>query len=1073
VHPGGVPKTVPLAAAPPQGAVAGFEHPKDASAPGEDRAVAPVLVQGPLVFNDLGKFFGTKSVACEEGPVADWAKGKERIVGLAKWNAVPHPLSHATREAATLQAYSIALDGLREASILSIYGADRDVRLAKLTGFEIGGRKLACEEGVRVTVTCGPDEVYPGDAGKTGLRSALNGPYDCVVMVDVYWDGAKGRVSPEMLARYCKLSRKGEVYVITRMFSGLAGCDDVPGYKGEVEGVWIKDVDGLVSFSPDRAGFGYPKHYDVEWMRNKAFGGLSCTYLRSVGPFELIKVAMDGVMVIPVPTLLQTLSLGRVELVEIPRPGFYFGLARFVGLPTADLAWWPGLLRNWTEHTFKSPVHSATLAALRPIYQLKTGGGHNVDMAVAMSKTMILEDPMIQHVSSRYPMYVEELIWGTGQALVFSTKTSVANRYGSLRGDHNEAESTLLKARAVSWIPSPSRYKRALVACLVVWGVVQWSISLGAHGHVLLPSGEVAVNSEWWGGLIVLGFVILAHLARRFRIGPQRGLFDAWLNRREDSMEEAVSGEMGFEVLTAGIGVPAENVRAMETAVGLGEIEVMVDGTRVGVQEAFELLKDDEITKESYVVAITNGMLHQPDRSDVNLLAAVVQRLHVSVNSAAADAWLEIFDMVSQMVPEGVHEPWALERCAEALGGVKAKNLLESWDQVVLGQISKSKKKIMVKWNETIAWKLISHVLTVKPRAITLLSNELHSWFSPDARGFSDVLHCIFDGRLFDGIRVYYASGYSGQALDALGGHLYGYEDFIAASGDDSIVCFFATWRNTQWRFAPLAEGDFSAMDQSEKLDALMHHASLMAKFGVPKFAIDMAMDVSGLPYTASGKRLKIKGSVGHQLATGIDYTTPFNSLTTICFWLYVRAHRDESPEDLAAKLGLKLKLVTRHEANLCTFLKGWWQPGKEGGVYWYPLPSQVVKLGKIMREPRLFDLEGRQALKGVQIAAWAIAQSMPTLPRDYPVLGAFLSMLERCGARGSATVSASEDGWYKPMTTGMSIDRGYVLDSLCARYGITSEMVNECEALMLQVQRLPVFMVHDVFVVLSRVDYG
>jgi hypothetical protein len=260
-------------------------------------------------------------------------------------------------------------------------------------------------------------------------------------------------------------------------------------------------------------------------------------------------------------------------------------------------------------------------------------------------------------------------------------------------------------------------------------------------------------------------------------------------------------------------------------------------------------------------------------------------------------------------------------------------------------------------------------------------------------------------------------------------------------------------------------------MDQSEKTEALTMHGRAMQGMGVPDWAIDLYVHVCGMPYKAVGDRLRVKGNVGAQLATGIDYTTVCNSLTTIMFWLLAYSKPDTDPVLVAETLGLSLKLKTSAYAGDCTFLKGWWQPGVDGGVFWYPLPSQVIKLGKVMREPRLFSrFKGKH--DGVRVAAWAIAQSMPSLPENYPVLGPFLAMLRRNGKEGTAVVSASEDGWYKPQTSGVAVDRRSVMQAMTARYDLDEGDIIDCEELLNCVDGLPVFVSHKVFERFKLVDY-
>ncbi len=81
--------------------------------------------------------------------------------------------------------------------------------------------------------------------------------------------------------------------------------------------------------------------------------------------------------------------------------------------------------------------------------------------------------------------------------------------------------------------------------------------------------------------------------------------------------------------------------------------------------------------------------------------------------------------------------------------------------------------------------------------------------------------------------------------------------------------------------------------------------------------------------------------------------------------------------------------------------------------------------------------------------------------------------MLERCGKKTNCTVSASEDGWYKPQVACVSIDRGLAAAQVHIRYGVSWDDVLRVEALMDSVSSLPVFLEDPVFLALAAKDYS
>jgi len=856
------------------------------------------------------------------------------------------------------------------------------------------------------------------------------------------------------------------------MFPGNAGCDVVEGYEGEVEGVWIKDLDGLISFSPDRSHFGYPCHYGLEWLRNKAIDGLSVTFISKSGPYDLVKVTLDAPDVRQVSVILQQEYLGGVSYMSVPRAGSLNWVYRKAIYDRLN----PSRLKRCLEW-LKLPyerllVHHSILENMRPTFEVKSGSGHTLDTAIAYAKLQVFNDPVMKEVGGRYPAFTSHVVVGTANAAVFSTKVETARRYQALRGDMARSEAEIVEARAPVFSVTPRKLMRIVMSGLLVSIIFSCGLAVRAHGHILSYTGEVAQDPEWWGAAVVLGVIFLGLTVRHFQVQYRRtGLFGPWLARRGTPEGDCV---VGYEVLTAGTSIPALNCTSMATEVACGSTEIWVDGIEMSAAEAFDVLSDDEVVTVSYAIAVTNGMLCQPAKSDVNLLSAIVQRQHVGVVQADVAEWKEVSALVNALIPDSCVVPWELKECAEALGGAKAKNLIESGRQLEDGEISRHRKRVTVKWNETICLKEINGEWTVKPRGIVVLSNELHALFAPTARGLYDALHTIFDGKLFDGVRVYSACGYHGEQLDEIGSHLYALEDTIAASGDDSICCMmhkFMRERAPQ-AFYPVVEGDFGSMDQSEKIECLSTHGFTMERLGIWRFVVDLFLEICAMGYVARGKRLFMRGKTGAQLATGIDFTTAINTLTTLCFLLWVYFNDGFDPEATATRLGLKLKLKQHCEPRFATFLKGWWLPRLGGGVSWYPLPSQVVKLGKSMRNPRLYS-QSHDDYDGVLVAAWALAKSMPNLPRDYPLLGPFVSMLERCGRESKIVLSSSEDGWYKPNCASGPIDRVYALETVCSRYDVTSDEVAECEAMMHEVKRLPVFLSHRVFLQLSNVDYN
>jgi len=223
--------------------------------------------------------------------------------------------------------------------------------------------------------------------------------------------------------------------------------------------------------------------------------------------------------------------------------------------------------------------------------------------------------------------------------------------------------------------------------------------------------------------------------------------------------------------------------------------------------------------------------------------------------------------------------------------------------------------------------------------------------------------------------------------------------------------------------------------------------------------------------YVVKGKRLRIMGNPGPQLATGIDWTTILNSVSNIMYQVECQ-ESSKTPEEIAYECGFEVKTSYYDDLGEGTFLKGWWKPTVNGEMSWLPLPSQVLKIGKVQREPRLFSANKRDAREGVDMLSHAIASSFQTIPRDYPILGPYIATLEKLGVKNQSVLSASEDGWYKPQTTAVSVDWQVCADYMCSRYSVTINDIIRVEKLIRSVRKLPALLIDPVFIALAR-DYG
>jgi len=214
-------------------------------------------------------------------------------------------------------------------------------------------------------------------------------------------------------------------------------------------------------------------------------------------------------------------------------------------------------------------------------------------------------------------------------------------------------------------------------------------------------------------------------------------------------------------------------------------------------------------------------------------------------------------------------------------------------------------------------------------------------------------------------------------------------------------------------------------------------------------------------------------------MPTGVTTTTSFNSLSTLSMfvWFLMNRERVDGLTDAGLELGFNVKYQAHDSLHTATFLKGWWQQGIEG-TQWVPLPSACIKIGKLLKNPIDITRVIRKGRKhrlpydeAVAQCATALAQSYGKVERSYPIFGEFLFTMSRLGKQPRTDLKCLQESW-KPVMSGIQVDREGVLDSLLSRYGIDRDEVEEVEALLRKVVKLPALVEHIVFDKLCDADY-
>jgi len=488
-----------------------------------------------------------------------------------------------------------------------------------------------------------------------------------------------------------------------------------------------------------------------------------------------------------------------------------------------------------------------------------------------------------------------------------------------------------------------------------------------------------------------------------------------------------------------------------------------------------------------YPVLITQRLLQQPANNETNLLAAVLFRVHndpfwdssfdEGFRHGNWDSLGKIF--VSSFITGGRCAVYSVSDNILAMG-VKGRRIREAYDADMAGHTLFMKKTINLKWNETISTqKEVNGIFTMKPRAIQNLPAIVHAKMGGFARSFNKELHDRFDGRVWNiggfPVRVFFASGYTQEKLSEIGQAAVSGDSVFAMSGDDSFVA---------WGGIPSdcfgGEADQSQFDHTQDDGPMkIFMRQILEALGFPDDFITMAYGACRSGYTIRKGRLAVIGNGGTQMPTGITTTTSFNSLDTFAMfvWFMYNRSRFGTLADAGAELGFKVKFFPRDSIQTSTFLKGWWQDGN-GGLQWVPLPSACLKIGKLLNDPVVITRtirKGRKHFLGrkeaIRMCAMALSQSYGKVDPSYPIFGEFLRTLSRLGKQPRVVLHSLQESW-KPVMTGISIDREGACSSILTRYGISREEIEDVERLLRSVTALPSYVEHIVFDKLCDVDY-
>lgn len=384
----------------------------------------------------------------------------------------------------------------------------------------------------------------------------------------------------------------------------------------------------------------------------------------------------------------------------------------------------------------------------------------------------------------------------------------------------------------------------------------------------------------------------------------------------------------------------------------------------------------------------------QPSRSPINLLCCIAHRTIAATGATVVKGlWSRIHEewrdlMYENYYPEKRYTFLEAVANMDPMARARLVNAMRNMDKN--GRTRPWKASISVKWNEVISRRTD---MGLKPRAIAQMDPNLIADCTAEIHSVSHAMHELWNEHAVYEIRhekgfyipvvFIYASGYNAARLNlAFSMMLLSAVTWIWMAGDDNL----SVLRVPELNILECSEGDFSKFDSTQGPESLQADQLDMETMGFDSEAVGLDCLGRELPFRVRHRSrdcdLSISFDILPQQASGLPSTTCGNSsrhAKSQYHRLQTLGRLDST--QAAAELGFLLK-VRDHglEYYDATFLKGWWCLFDDGQARWYPLPSMVLKLAKMLRHPS--DIFPRRiSANGVQEVSFCTRELSRTDP--------------------------------------------------------------------------------------------
>jgi hypothetical protein len=260
---------------------------------------------------------------------------------------------------------------------------------------------------------------------------------------------------------------------------------------------------------------------------------------------------------------------------------------------------------------------------------------------------------------------------------------------------------------------------------------------------------------------------------------------------------------------------------------------------------------------------------------------------------------------------------------------------------------------------------------------------------------------------------------------------------------------------------------DFSQFDQSISLGALLYQKRMQKRFGVAQRDLQCQFELGRASIGTALGRLFPGGRF--QRLTGEAGTTVGNGMVHHGAFLYAMRHGNLSTlAERYLDLGLSVKLRSSRQLANADFLKGWWVPsGRSSELVWVPLPSQILKMGQHLGDPRTIRGFSKDLWLACRQHACAVAKTYASFGST-PIVEGFVERWKDA----FVDVSAWRNDPHKVGAAGVGeVDLDQAYQQAGQRYGIEP---SDMKVVADWYRRADVghFFEHPAFLAMARRDY-